>query len=52
MYTGVFFKRYIEGLWCIAEGIIYTMFDKDIHVVDELPDPDTIIDYGNTDGVG
>lgn len=45
MYTGVFFKRYIEGMWCIAEGIIYTMFDQDIHVVDELPDSDTIIDY-------
>jgi len=44
-YTGVFYKRYIEGLWCLAEGIIYTMFDHDVHVVDELPDPSTIIEY-------
>lgn len=44
-YSGVFYKRYIEGLWCIAEGIIYTMFDKKIHVVNERPDPRTIIDY-------
>ena len=27
MYTGVFFKRYIMGLWAMAEGIIYDMFD-------------------------
>jgi PBSX family phage terminase large subunit len=33
-YTGVFFKRYIMGLWAMAEGIIYDMFDKDKHVVD------------------
>lgn len=31
-FTGVFYKRYILGLWCIAEGIIYDMFDKDKHV--------------------
>lgn len=32
MYTGVFYKRYIQGLWCMAEGIIYDMFDVDRHV--------------------
>ena len=32
MYSGVFYKRYILGLWCMAEGIIYDMFDQDIHV--------------------
>lgn len=35
MYTGVFFKRYILGLWAMAEGIIYDMFDPDEHVTDE-----------------
>ena len=34
MYTGVFFKRYIMGLWSMAEGIIYDMFDPDKHTVD------------------
>lgn len=34
MYTGVFFKRYIMGLWAMAEGIIYDMFDPDKHTVD------------------
>ena len=32
MYTSVFFKRYILGLWCMAEGIIYDMFNPDRHV--------------------
>ncbi|MBR2528822.1 MAG: PBSX family phage terminase large subunit [Blautia sp.] len=31
-YSGVFFKRYILGLWCMAEGMIYDMFDEDRHV--------------------
>ena len=34
MYTGVFFKRYIQGLWCVAEGLIYDTFDADLHVRD------------------
>ncbi len=32
MYTGVFYKRYIQGLWRMAEGIIYDMFDEARHV--------------------
>lgn len=32
MYSGVFYKRYIQGLWCMAEGIIYDMFDVEKHV--------------------
>ncbi len=32
MYSGVFYKRYIQGLWCMAEGIIYDMFSEDRHV--------------------
>ena len=35
MYVGVFFKRYIEGLWCVAEGLVYSMFDEDKHVSDK-----------------
>ena len=39
MYHGVFFKRYILGLWVMAEGLIYDMFDPDKHVVqaDQIP---------------
>lgn len=31
MFSGVFFKRYILGLWIMAEGIIFDMFSEDIH---------------------
>lgn len=33
MYSGVFFKRYILGLWIMAEGVIYDMFNEDVHKV-------------------
>ena len=26
MYAGVFYLRYIKGMWAVAEGLIYTMF--------------------------
>ena len=35
IYVGVFFKRYILGLWCVAEGLVYSMFDEEKHVTDE-----------------
>ena len=35
MCVGVFFKRYILGLWCVAEGLVYSMFDEEKHVTDE-----------------
>lgn len=28
MYTGVFYRRYIEGLWVAAEGVIYDCWDE------------------------
>lgn len=31
-YSGVFYRRYILGEWCMAEGIIYEMFDKNRHL--------------------
>lgn len=43
MYVGVFYKRYILGLWCIAEGLVYDMFSKEENVLKE--EPDTIGDY-------
>jgi PBSX family phage terminase large subunit len=36
MYSGVFYKRYILGLWVAAEGIIYDMFDRTKHVINFL----------------
>lgn len=36
-YTGLWYKRFIEGLWVLAEGAIYDMFDEDKHVYTEHP---------------
>lgn len=48
MYAGVFYRRYILGEWCLAEGLVYE-FDKDTHTTDQIPtDGDWYIscDYG------
>ena len=39
LYSGVFYDRYIRGLWVVAEGLVYTMFNKDFHVVQPIPRP-------------
>ena len=33
LYTGVFYQRYILGLWVLAEGLVYPMFDREKHVI-------------------
>lgn len=52
-YAGVFYSRYVLGLWVRAEGLVYPMFDREKHVVAEVPpDPQArhryyvSIDYG------
>lgn len=50
-YRGLWYKRYIEGLWALAEGSIYDTLDEDIHLVDELPRTDWTfagVDAGTT----
>ncbi len=49
-YTGLWRKRFIEGLWVVAEGAIYDMFDESRHVMDREPFGDwfVAIDYGTT----
>lgn len=51
MYSGVFYQRYILGLWTVAEGIIFDMFNEAKHVVKSVADGFTgenyiSIDYG------
>ena len=36
LYSGVFYQRYIQGLWVVAEGIIYDMFSEAKHIVDSI----------------
>lgn len=50
-YTGLWYKRFILGLWVMAEGAIYDCFDESLHVVQQLPKMRcywTTIDYGTT----
>ena len=36
LYSGVFYQRYILGLWVVAEGIIYDMFSEAKHIVSNI----------------
>lgn len=44
MYSGVFYDRYIRGLWVVAEGLVYPMFGEARHVIKGNP-PETEGDY-------
>lgn len=55
LYVGVFYKRFILGLWVVAEGAIYDMFSEEKNLYEKLPrptkeytDPVVAIDYGTT----
>ncbi|SHI24341.1 phage terminase, large subunit, PBSX family [Sporobacter termitidis DSM 10068] len=49
MYSGVFYKRFILGLWVVAEGVIYDMFDAVKHVIKEASDLLTGVYYVSID---
>lgn len=50
LYTGVFYDRYIRGLWVAAEGLIYDMFSPERHLLRQAPactgDCYVSVDYG------
>lgn len=51
-YTGLYYKRYVEGKWVQAEGAIYDFFDEKMHCID-FPPTQTAeyivgVDYGTT----
>lgn len=52
LYSGVFYQRYILGLWVLAEGLVYPQFSKEEHIK-ALPKEASgeyyiSIDYGTT----
>jgi PBSX family phage terminase large subunit len=53
-YTGMWYKRYILGLWVLAAGAIYDMFSTDRHVQDCPVAPKDVekwrvpVDYGTS----
>ncbi|GAA3441051.1 PBSX family phage terminase large subunit [Planomonospora venezuelensis] len=36
-YVGLWYRRFILGEWCLAEGAVFDMWDETRHVVTELP---------------
>jgi PBSX family phage terminase large subunit len=36
-YAGAFYRRFVEGAWCAAEGLVYPMFSLEKHVVPGPP---------------
>ena len=52
MFVGVFYQRFILGLWVLAEGIIYHNFDKDKHTIDEKELPNNFDFYYVTSDYG
>lgn len=56
MYVGVFFKRFISGLWAMAQGAIFDMWSEEENEITEEELPTSLnsmrryisIDYGTT----
>ena len=49
LYSGVFYDRFVRGLWCVAEGLVYPHFNKQECVVSSSPDYGDYyisVDYG------
>ncbi|MDV2475149.1 hypothetical protein F8M49_06390 [Rhodococcus zopfii] len=49
-YTGLWHDRFIRGMWTMADGVIYPMFDPKLHVVDTLPEMQQLLAIGIDDG--
>lgn len=54
MYSGLFYDRYIRGLWVMADGVIYPGFNEDKHCIEinDIPGDNLryfiLCDYGIT----
>ncbi|MBE6754565.1 MAG: hypothetical protein E7559_09515 [Ruminococcaceae bacterium] len=49
MYSGIFYRRYVLGEWCAAEGLVYPMFERECHITESSPPYDRCFlscDYG------
>lgn len=48
-YSGLWYKRFIEGLWVQAEGAVFDSWNEEVHVTDSVPECEEYyvgIDYG------
>lgn len=49
LYSGVFYERFIEGKWVVADGLVYPMFDHSRHIrkcKDDISEYYLSCDYG------
>lgn len=50
-FTGLFYRRMVQGEWVLASGVVYDMFDED-HIIREMPPLRRVIscgiDWGST----
>ena len=51
MFVGIFYQRYIEGLWVAADGLIYDMFSESENVYRKEDEPKGLR-YGTTRYIG
>lgn len=51
-YSGMWYERYIEGKWVLADGLVYSHFDPQEHVIPDVPGQADYyvvgVDYGTT----
>lgn len=51
-YTGLWYDRFIKGLWTMADGVVFAGFNPEKHVVSSLPTMQRVlslgVDYGST----
>ncbi len=49
LYTGAFYDRYVKGIWAAAQGLVYPMFDPQLHLAEPPEQPERFViscDYG------
>lgn len=49
LYSGSFYERFVLGKWTASQGVIYPMFDREKHVLSEIPTCERFViscDYG------
>lgn len=37
LYSGSFYKRFVLGEWCSPQGLVYPMFSREKHLVEQAP---------------
>ena len=37
LYSGSFYQRFVKGEWCSPQGLVYPMFSREKHIVEQVP---------------